>query len=78
MIGLFAVSTGVASATASVPYRGGYHGPFTTQDGCNATSTEVNDPPDLLSYPCEYFAAGPTGASTALAGWYYYYKYSIA
>jgi hypothetical protein len=72
-VSLFALSTGVANATATpLAYRGQYSIPFTTQAACAAASAARNDPPDVYAYPCETVLIG--GATE----WHYWYTYSIS
>lgn len=68
-LGLFALSTGIANASA---YRGEFSIPFTTEAACAASSAARNDPPDVYSYPCETVMIG--GATE----WRYWYKYLIS
>lgn len=73
-LGLFALATGVANATATpfASYRGQYSVAFTTEAACAASSAARNDPPDTYSYACESFTIDGT------TEWHYWYKYMIS
>lgn len=76
--GLFALTGGIANATASLTYRGAYSVTFSTEASCDASSAARNDPPEVLSYSCSYYASDPRSPNgTGNPGWYYYYRYSI-
>jgi hypothetical protein len=72
-LSLFALTTGLANASASsLTYRGQYSIPFTTEAACAASSAARNDPPDVYSYSCETVLIG--GATE----WRYWYKYLVS
>jgi hypothetical protein len=75
VVGLVALSAGVASAAPSTTYRGAYSLPYPDQISCDAASASRSDPPDLVTYLCSYYATNPNGAGPT--GWFYYYKYAI-
>jgi len=75
VVGLFALSVGVADAAPATTYRGAYSLPYPDAASCNAASASRSDPPDLVTYACSYYATNPSGAGPT--GWFYYYKYSI-
>lgn len=71
-LGVFALSTGTASASATpFAYHGQYSIAFTTQAACATASAARNDPPEVYSYPCESFTI------SGVTEWHYWYKYSV-
>ena len=76
---LFALTGGIANASANyLTYRGEYSVRFSTEASCAAESAARNDPPDVLTYTCSYYASDPRGPSgNGGAGWFYYYRYEI-
>ncbi|MET9265648.1 hypothetical protein [Amycolatopsis sp. NPDC004079] len=70
---LFVFTGGLAGAAT---YRGAWAGVFSVKANCDASSASRNDPPDLLTYPCEYHTSDPRSPSGGgQAGWYYFYRY---